>query len=453
MVTNWTRRHGGLRLAAASVLALAISLAMAGTAGAVEPIKIGFGMAETGGLAANGKAALLAMQIWAKQTNAKGGLLGRPVELIYYDDQSNPATVPGIYSKLLDIDHVNLLVSGYGTTQIAPAMPIVIAHKMAFLSLFGLNVNKDFHYDRYFSMVPTGGPHPSQSFSVGFFDLAAQQTPKPKTVALIAANSDFAIHAAEGARAEAKAKGLKIVYDNTYPPNTADFTPIVQAIQAAHPDIVFVASYPPGSAGMVRAAHEEELETKMFGGGMVGLQFTNFKTQLGSELNGIVNYDFWEPAKTMQFPGVLNFLKVYQAAAAKAGVDPLGYYLPPFAYAYLQVLGDAVTATKSLDQDKIAAYLREPQLQDGGRRGPLWAERRMGAASRARSTVSRDQGTWSRPVQDGRQADHSLAPQICNRRNDLSLYRSCQVAAQLKGEALYRGGGRRHRQTRVGTVL
>jgi len=358
MVTNWTRRHGGLRLAAASVLALAISLAMAGTAGAVEPIKIGFGMAETGGLAANGKAALLAMQIWAKQTNAKGGLLGRPVELIYYDDQSNPATVPGIYSKLLDIDHVNLLVSGYGTTQIAPAMPIVIAHKMAFLSLFGLNVNKDFHYDRYFSMVPTGGPHPSQSFSVGFFDLAAQQTPKPKTVALIAANSDFAIHAAEGARAEAKAKGLKIVYDNTYPPNTADFTPIVQAIQAAHPDIVFVASYPPGSAGMVRAAHEEELETKMFGGGMVGLQFTNFKTQLGSELNGIVNYDFWEPAKTMQFPGVLNFLKVYQAAAAKAGVDPLGYYLPPFAYAYLQVLGDAVTATKSLDQDKIAAYLR-----------------------------------------------------------------------------------------------
>jgi len=96
----------------------------------------------------------------------------------------------------------------------------------------------------------------------------------------------------------------------------------------------------------------------MFGGGMVGLQFTNFKTQLGSELNGIVNYDFWEPAKTMQFPGVLNFLKVYQAAAAKAGVDPLGYYLPPFAYAYLQVLGDAVTATKSLDQDKIAAYLR-----------------------------------------------------------------------------------------------
>jgi branched-chain amino acid transport system substrate-binding protein len=358
MLTNWTRRHGRLRLAAAPVTALAISVATLGTTRATEPITIGFGMAETGGLAANGKAALVAMQIWADQTNAHGGLLGRPVKLIYYDDQSNPATVPGLYSKLLDVDKVDLAVSGYGTTQIAPAMPVIIAHKMTFLSLFGLDVNKEFHYDRYFSMAPTGGEHPSQAFSIGFFDLAAQQTPKPTSVALIAANSEFAIHAADGAREQAKARGLKIVYDSTYPPSTTDFGPIIQAIQAAHPDIVFVASYPPDSAGMVRAAHEAGLQTKIFGGGMVGLQFTSFKTQLGPELNGIVNYDFWEPAKTLQFPGVLGFLKVYQAEAEKAGVDPLGYYLPPSAYAYLQVLADAVTATKSLDQEKLAAYLR-----------------------------------------------------------------------------------------------
>jgi branched-chain amino acid transport system substrate-binding protein len=351
-------KHRALRLAALSPAALAFFLAAGGAAGAAEPIKIGFGMALTGGLAANGKAALLAMQIWAKQTNAKGGLLGRPVQLDYYDDQSNPATVPGIYTKLLDVDKVEFVVSGYGTTQIAPAMPIVIAHKMAFLALFGLNVNKDFHYDRYFSFVPTGGPHPSQSFSTGFFDLAAQQKPKPKTVALIAANSEFAIHALQGARIQAKAHGFKIVYDSTYPPATADFSPIVHAIQAANPDIVFSASYPPDAAGMVRAAHEVGLKTKMFGGGLVGLQFTALKTSLGPELNGIVNYDFWEPAKTMQSPSVLSFLKTYQAEAAKAGVDPLGYYLPPFAYGYLEVLGDAVTATKSLDQGKLAAYLR-----------------------------------------------------------------------------------------------
>jgi branched-chain amino acid transport system substrate-binding protein len=347
------------RFLAAGVLCAgsAIGALGAAPAQAAEPIKIGFGMALTGGLAAAGKGALLAMQIWEQQINAKGGLLGRPVKLVYYDDQSNPATVPGIFTKLLDVDKVDMVVGDYGTNLIAPAMPIVIAHKMAFLSLFGLNVNSRFHYDRYFSFVPTGGAHPSESFSKPFFEVAARQNPKPKTLAIIAADAEFALHGADGARANAKAMGLKIVYDKTYPPGTADFTPIVRAIQATSPDAVFVASYPPGSAGMVRAISEVGLKTKLLGGGMVGLQYASLKTSLGPELNGIVVYDFWEPAKTLQFPGVLNFLKVYQGKAKAAGVDPLGYYLPPFAYGYLQVLAQAVEGTKSLDQAKLAAYL------------------------------------------------------------------------------------------------
>jgi branched-chain amino acid transport system substrate-binding protein len=334
-----------------------LGAASAPPARAVEPIKIGFGMALTGGLAAAGKAAVLAMQIWEEETNAEGGLLGRPVKLVYYDDQSNPATVPGIFTKLLDVDKVDLVVGDYGTNLLAPAMPIVIAHKMTFLGLFGLDVNHQFHYSRYFSMVPTGGPHPAQSFSAGFFDLAAAQKPKPKTLAIIAADAEFAAAAAEGARANAKAAGFDIVYDKTYPPSTTDYSPIVQAIQAANPDIVFSASYPPDAVGMVRAANEVGLKAKLFGGGLVGLQYASVKTQLGPELNGIVDYDFWEPAKTLVFPGVDNFLKKYQAKAKGAGVDPLGYYLPPFAYANLQALGEAVEATKSLDQDKLAEYL------------------------------------------------------------------------------------------------
>src|SRR5207302_4997032 len=156
----------------------ALAMASPQPASAAEPIKIGFGMGLTGGLAANGKAALLAMKIWEEETNAKGGLLGRPVQLIYYDDQSNPSTVPGIFTKLLDVDKVDLVVGDYGTNLLAPAMPIVMQHKMTFFSLFGLDVNKEFHYDKYFSMVPTGGPDPSASFSEGFFEVAAQQTSK-----------------------------------------------------------------------------------------------------------------------------------------------------------------------------------------------------------------------------------------------------------------------------------
>src|SRR3954449_7692644 len=236
----------------------------AGAAGAAEPIKIGFGMGLTGGLASAGKAALLGIKIWEEEINAKGGLLGRPVKLIYYDDQSSPATVPGIYTKLLDVDKVDIIASDYGTNLIAPAMPIVIQEGKTFFSLFGLDVNREFQYPKYFSMQPVGGADPPVSFSKGFFELAMAQNPKPKTVAIVAGDAEFPRNAAEGARKNAKNAGLKVVYDKTYPPNTTDFTPIVRAIDATNPDLVLSFSYPPDAVGMVRAANEIRLKAKMF---------------------------------------------------------------------------------------------------------------------------------------------------------------------------------------------
>ena len=354
MVGPGNRRHGRARMAAAIIFA---GMLAASAARAAQPITIGFGMALTGGLAAAGKTALLAMQIWRDDVNARGGLLGRPVKLVYYDDQSNPPTVPAIYTKLLDVDKVDLIVSGYGTNMIAPAMPIAIQHNALFLGLFGLAVNSEFHYPRYFSMLPAG-PDPKRAFCDPFFKVAMQGNPKPKTLAIVAADAEYPKNASEGARAIAKSLGLDIVYDKTYPPSTVDYTPIVNAIQATHPDIVFVASYPPDSVGMVRAASEIGLATRYFGGGMVGLQYTTVKEQLGPALNNILDYDWWIPAPKMQFPGIMAFLKKYQAKAPAAGIDPLGWYLPPFAYANLQVLGDAIEATKSLDQGKLADYIR-----------------------------------------------------------------------------------------------
>jgi branched-chain amino acid transport system substrate-binding protein len=342
------------------ILALlaAFGLASAGAARAQDkqPITIGFGMALTGGLAAGGKSALLAMQIWQDAVNQKGGLLGRQVKLIYYDDQSNPATVPALYTKLLDVDKVDLIVSGYGTNLIAPAMPVAIQHDRLFFGLFGLAVNTEFHYSKYFSMLPSG-PDPKHAFSEPFFKIALAANPKPKTLAVLAEDSEFPKNAAEGVRDIAKKEGLQVVYDKTYPPGTPDFTPIVHAIQATNPEMVFVASYPPGSVGMLRAATESGLKTRFFGGGMVGLQFTPVKQQFGAKLNGIIDYDWWIPAPTMQFPGILDFLKEYQAKSGEAGVDPLGWYLPPFAYAYLQILGDAIEGAKTLDNAKLADYM------------------------------------------------------------------------------------------------
>ena len=346
--------------AAGCVAALAATFLFAGQPAQAQsgvPIKIGFSMALTGGLAPNGKSALLGMQIWEDQINKKGGLLGRPVKLVYYDDQTNPSTVPGIYTKLLDVDKVDLVVGPYATNMIAPAMPVVMQKGKTIVGLFGLAVNSEFNYPKYFAMIPTG-QNTKPSFTEGFFDVAAKQNPRPKTAALIAADAEFARNACEGARENAKKNGFNIVYDRTYPPATTDFTPIVRAIQAANPDVVNICSYPPDSVGMVRTVNEIGFKPKMIGGAVVGLQATAIKTQLGPLLNGWVNYETWVPSKQMLTPDVEAFLKDYQAKAPAAGVDPLGYYLGTWGYAYIELLGKAVEATKSLDDNKIADYIR-----------------------------------------------------------------------------------------------
>ena len=161
---------------AIAILALLAGALFAASAAAQtgEPIKIGYSMALTGGLASNGRSALLAQKIWEEDTNAKGGLLGRPVKLIYYDDQTNPATVPGIYAKLLDVDKVDLIIGPYGTNLQAPAIPIAMQRKKVLIGLLGTAVNSTFNYPSYFSMAPNG-PDPKLSYTKGFIDLAMRQ--------------------------------------------------------------------------------------------------------------------------------------------------------------------------------------------------------------------------------------------------------------------------------------
>jgi branched-chain amino acid transport system substrate-binding protein len=173
----------------------------------------------------------------------------------------------------------------------------------------------------------------------------------------VAADAEFSRNACEGARENAKKHGFKIVYDKSYPPATTDFSPIVRAIQATTPDIVTICSYPLDSVGMVKAVNEIGFKPKMIGGAMVGLQATVFKNQLGPLLNGFINYETWVPSKEMTQEGTTEFFKKYQARAGAEGVDPLGYYLGGWGYAYIQVLGDAVKATNSLKDDVLADHI------------------------------------------------------------------------------------------------
>jgi branched-chain amino acid transport system substrate-binding protein len=245
------------------------------------------------------------------------------------------------------------------------------------------------------------GPNPKPAFSEGFFDAAMTMEPKPTTIALVGADAEYPQVALEGARTLVKKHGLKIVFDRTYPPSQVDFGPIMRSIQATNPDLVYVASYPPDSAGMINAANEVGLKTKMFGGGLVGLQYASLKQQFGSKLNGVVYFNMWAPEPTMKFAGVEAFLTRYQAKAAAQGVDQLGFYLPPFAYAGMQVLAQAIEATKTLDQKALAGYMHKTTFRTivgdvtFGRNGE-WAAPRV-IYTQAQGIVGNDLDQWKQP--------------------------------------------------------
>jgi branched-chain amino acid transport system substrate-binding protein len=354
-------RAGALRavelaMALASV-AIAGSIAAVTPVAAADPIRIGMSLSLTGPTSPAGRQVLAGLEIWRDDTNANGGLLGRPVELVYYDDQGSPANAPAIYAKLMGVDKVDLLIGPYSTNVIAAAMPAIIQNNRTTIGIFGLGANKTFHYPKYFSMN-SQGPSPA-NYSKCMFDLALEQTPKPTRLALIGADVEYSRNALDGARENAKALGFDIVFERTYPLSTTEFTSVVRALQATNPDVVYAATLPIDTAGIIRAAHEIKFKPKLIGGSMLGLLVTGIKQQLGAMINGYISNEFYIPAPSLQFEGTQRMMDEYQSRASGLGIDPLGYTYPPYAYAAGQILAKAVSATKSLNDDTLAAYLRQ----------------------------------------------------------------------------------------------
>jgi branched-chain amino acid transport system substrate-binding protein len=325
-----------------------------------NPIRVGLSIAQTGPLSGAGKSGLLALQIWRDDVNARGGLLGRPVELVVYDDQGNPAMTPGIYTKLLDLDKVDLVVAPYATNPTAPIMPLVKRRDLLLMGNFALDANAQIRHDKYFNNQPWSS---ARDAAAPFLGLCRQLG--AKSMAILAADAEFAQNLANGVRQGLKDYGVEAVYDQNYPPSTVDFSSMIRAVRARRPDVVFVASYPSDSTAIIRAVNEIGVgeSVKLFGGGMVGLQYASIMEALGSQLNGVVNYNVWAPEKTMEFPGIREFLARYQTKARQANVDPLGFYLPPYDYAIGELLAQAVTATGSLEHAVLAKYIREHEMK------------------------------------------------------------------------------------------
>ncbi|MDN7177394.1 amino acid ABC transporter substrate-binding protein [Caballeronia sp. SEWSISQ10-4 2] len=321
------------------------------------PIRIGYCLSLTGPLAGNSQSARLAHDIWREDVNSRGGLLGRPVEFVCYDDRADASLVPGIYKWLMDEDKVDLVIGGYGTNSLLPAMPLIMQRQRFFVGLMGLGVNNTLAYPNYFAMIPTG-PDPNAALTEGFFELAAAQTPRPSSVALVSADAEFSRNPILGAKANAAKYGFRIVYEATYPLTTEDFAPVIDAVAESGCDLLFLCSYLEDSIGLVHAIHAHAFRPKMVGAGMIGPQNTAVKTTLGPLLNGFVNYEYWVPVPKMMFPGVQEFLDTYRARASDAGVDLLGHYMAPLAYAQMQVVAQAVEATGGFDDVSLSAYTR-----------------------------------------------------------------------------------------------
>jgi branched-chain amino acid transport system substrate-binding protein len=327
-----------------------------------QPIRIGYCLSLTGPLASNGKTARLAHQIWEKDVNQKGGLLGRNVEMVCIDDQTDPKLVLDIYKRLLDDEKVDLVIGGYGDNSVAPAMPLIMARKRYLVALMALAVNASLGYANYFVMIPTG-PQPTEALTEGFFNSAAAQTPNPQSMAILAADAPFSKGPSAGAKALADKHGFKLVSEQRYPLSASDLAPFIRDLKSANPNILFLCSYLNDSVALLRAIHEVGLEPKIVGGAMIGPQNGSIKAQLGPLLNGLVNYEYWLPVPKMMFPGVADMMAKYQSLAQAAGADPLGYYVAPQAYAQMQIIEQAVAGTASLDDAKLAQFTRDASFK------------------------------------------------------------------------------------------
>ena len=346
-----------------------------------SPLKIGYCLSLSGALASNGKTAQLAHQIWQENINQNGGLLGRPVELVCLDDQTNPTLVADLYKRLLDVEQVDLVIGGYGDNSVAPAMPLIMERKKFLLGLMALAVNAKFHYSQYFVMIPTG-PHPNVALTEGFFEVAGQQNPKPETVAILIADAPFSQSPAQGAKENLARQGMRVIWEGKYPLSTTDFSSYMEDLKGLNPDVVFFCSYINDSIGLVKAMNAAGLTPKLVGGAMIGPQNGIVKAELGTLLNGLVNYEYWLPVPSLMNPQIQSFIAEYQSRAEKAGADPLGYYVAPLAYAQLQVIEQAVKAVGSLDDAALSEYTRtatfetavgEVTFGEGGG----WAESRV----------------------------------------------------------------------------
>src|SRR5215469_12832921 len=251
-----------------------------------RPILIGATASETGALAVDATYHLRGEQLAVEDINSHSGWLGRPVELKYYDDKSEPGTAIRLYTRLVTQDRVNFLVGPYSSGITQAVVPLVNKYKMATIepgaSLPDIYVSGNVWN---FQGIP-----PSTGYLEGLLPLAKSHG--AKKVAVLALKSAYSLACAKARVAQANALGMTIVYQTTYSLPQPDFSSIALAIKNADPDVVLACSYYPDSVGLTQGLDRVGFKPK-FLAETIGPAEMEFSKTLGPLANRIISNTSW----------------------------------------------------------------------------------------------------------------------------------------------------------------
>src|SRR5690242_9654894 len=292
---------------APTALAVAIALAVGGVvpATAQGPIRIGASLSLTGTYAKLGKNQHEGYQVCEKELNAKGGLLGRKIQFVVYDDQSMPATAVRLYEKLITEDKVDGVMGPYSSPVTEAVANVTEKYKKVMVSPLAATTSifKKTPRRQYIFMVIS----PAEVYLEGLVDMAAKHG--LKTIAVVNEDTLFSKAAAAGAVELAKKKGMQVVYQEAYPKGNTDFSALLTKVKAATPDVIAAGTYFDDAVALTRQMKELNVNPKMYGV-TVGGDLPEFYDVLKQNAEYIYGATQWEPS--LPYPGNQEFADTYK---------------------------------------------------------------------------------------------------------------------------------------------
>jgi branched-chain amino acid transport system substrate-binding protein len=351
------------RGALATLLAGAWWLGGAIVAMAQPPLRVGATVAQTGTYALLGQNQLRGVQLCVKHANEKGGVLGRRVELLVEDDQSEPANAARIYEKLIAQDKVDAVLGPYSSPITEAVAQVTERHRMAMVAP-GAAASSIFRKRRKFIFMVYP---PAEIYLEGLIDMAAKRG--LKTLALVHEDSLFPRSIAEGARELAKKRGLAVVAFEAYPAKTSNFTSVVSKVKATNPDALGAATYFDDAVAIVRHLREVDVNPKMVAM-TSGADLPRFYEALGRNAEFVYGATLWEPdlahlvrsgtviPLARRYPGVREFVEAYQKEFPGADLS----YHSASGYTGCQVLVEAIRRARSVDGAELRATILAMEL-------------------------------------------------------------------------------------------